>query len=183
MPGQNLFRRNLRRPLGKGAALAAVLNKPCVFISHKREDADMAQAVADTLVEMNVDVWLDLDELKLPPPKTAADHLELTEAIETGLQSSTHLLALITPRTRDSWWVPFEIGSCRALRKGLAFLLHRDVPNLPSYMVVGDKLIDKDSLCLWAEKLAKQPGTVSVLASVQMNKLTNIDKYLLKQRA
>jgi hypothetical protein len=141
----------------------------------------MAEAVANNLIDMNIDVWLDLNEPLAAQPTTPTEHLQLTVAIETGLQSSTHLLALITPRTKGSWWVPFEIGSCRALRRGLAFLLHRDVPDLPSYVVVGEWLIDKEALFSWAEKLSSVPGTVSIRAMRQMEGSSNLDKYLTRK--
>ena len=100
----------------------------------------------------------------------------------TEIQCSTHLLALITPKTRHSWWVPFEIGSCRALRKELAFLLHREVPDLPSYIALGVRLIDRKSLFSWAEKLSATPGTVSVRAMLQLMKSSPLDKHLSKTR-
>lgn len=142
----------------------------------------MAVAVAQLLVEMNLDVWLDLHELNRPEPSSEAEHLALTHAIETGLQSSTHLIALVTPQTQGSWWVPFEIGSCRALRKGLAFLLHRDVANPPSYMIAGERLADKRALCEWAEAIAAKPDTVSVLALRQISKTSGIDKFIRASR-
>ena len=183
MPGRYRFIGTVIQPLGKGALLAAAPSTPCIFISHKREDSEMAKVVASNLIEMNVDVWLD-DLERLPEqPSTPAEHLKLTEAIETGLQSSTHLLALVTPHTKGSWWVPFEIGSCRALRRGLAFLLHRDVSDIPSYMVVGESLVDKEALFAWAEKLSLRPGTVSVRAMCQMRQSANLDKFVASKRS
>src|SRR5688572_22316939 len=183
MPGGNRFNGTLQQPLGKGAVVAALPSTPCIFISHKREDSDMAKVVASNLMEMNVDVWLDVLARLPEQPSTPAEHLKITEAIETGLQSSTHLLALVTPHTKGSWWVPFEIGSCRALGRGLAFLLHRDVSDLPSYMVVGESLIDKEALFAWAEKLLQKPGTVSVRAMRQMSQSENLDKYVASKRS
>lgn len=182
MPGRNRFAPNVKQPLGKGRALSCAPSATCVFISHKREDADLAKAAADTLCEMNVDVWLDLTELGETQPAMASEHLTLTEAIETGLQNSTHLLALITPRTQNSWWVPFEIGVCRALRKEMAFFLHRDLPGLPSYLVVGEWLCDQQSFFAWAERLSATPTKASLRALVLLTSCSDLDPYMPKTR-
>ena len=146
MSGKNRFAPGIRAPLGReSGSLSGAPVGTCVFISHKREDSALAEAAAEVLMAMNIDAWLDLNELAASAPSNATEHLRLTEAIETGLQNSSHLLALITQKTKSSWWVPFEIGSSRALRKEIAFLLHRDVPDLPSYCVVGEWLVDQHS--------------------------------------
>jgi hypothetical protein len=54
-----------------------------------------------------------------------------------GLANCTHLLALISTATRGSWWVPYEIGSVRGRSKQLAFFVHKEVRDLPDYLVYG----------------------------------------------
>jgi hypothetical protein len=146
----------------------------------------MASAVAAALTEIDVDFWLDDRELGQSPPKSRAEHVRLTEAIETGLQRSTHLLAVITLLTEKSWWVPFEIGSCRALRKGLAFLIHRDVQELPSYMAVGRELADQQALYQWAQQLKPSPAHGGYFVPQwwsDFEKERPLDRYVEKHRS
>lgn len=139
----------------------------------------MARDVADALRALNVDVWLDVDELDRPEPRTASEEVGLTAAIEAGLRNSSHLLALITPRTRGSWWVPFEIGSCRALARDLAFLVHKSVRDTPSYFKLGDHLGNQQQFLAWAKKLSPSPASASVTATAELAG-TRLDPYLTK---
>ncbi len=138
----------------------------------------MARSVADALKDMDVDVWLDLDELEATEPQTEQEHLRLTAAIERGLGNSTHLLALITPRTKGSWWVPFEIGSSRGRSKPLAFLVHKDVQDSPSYFKLGRALKDKTDLLVWARKLSRKQDTVEANVALELGNKQRLDRYL-----
>ncbi len=139
----------------------------------------MARTVADALMDLDINVWLDLDELGFSEPRTDEEHLRLTHTIEAGLKASTHLLALITPSTKGSWWVPFEIGSCRARGKPLAFLLHKEVKYLPSFMKLGISLENKHEFYDWAKELSRSRGASlankAVLATLQID---NLDRYV-----
>lgn len=178
MSGINRFFSSRATGTAKASASRVVRLGDCVFISHKREDSAMARSVADALKDMEVDIWLDLDELSAAQPQTEEEHLRLTKAIERGLNNSTHLLALITPRTKGSWWVPFEIGSCRGRSKPLAFLLHKDVSELPSYFKLGEGLKDKYSLLGWARKLSRRKEVAELQAAVELASEKRLDPYL-----
>ena len=157
-------------------------NKTCVFISHKREDSVLAQEVGDLLTEMEIDIWLDLRELKAGAPSKPSEHAALAQSIETGLANSTHLLALITPKTQGSWWVPYEIGSARAGGRELAFLLHKDVPTMPSYFVFGEWLVDQEAVCSWAEKISSIIHVAKISRIIRLTNKTTLDAYLPKHR-
>ena len=183
MSGTNVFASHKQARLR--GILAGVRTHDCVFISHKREDAAMARAVADALTDFDIDVWLDLDELGFPEPSTTEEHLRLTLAIEAGMNASSHLLALITRNTKGSWWVPFEIGSCRAKRKPLAFLLHKEVREIPSYFAVGTGLQNKHDFYDWAKALSSRKVEVdrrAVLATLSVSPLDQYIELILERR-
>ncbi len=77
-----------------------------VFISHKSEDERIAVWIYATLKGRGVDAYID----KLDPFVNAAKGEELGEYFRRQLQQCTHLMAVISDKTKSSWWVPFEIG-------------------------------------------------------------------------
>ncbi len=77
-----------------------------VFISHKSEDADVAMWIHSWLGSFGVDAYVD----KLDPLVDTAKGEDLGDYFRRQLQQCTHLMAVISGKTRESWWVPFEIG-------------------------------------------------------------------------
>jgi TIR domain-containing protein len=176
LPGINVFA-HYKQGQVRGV-VAGVRLQECVFISHKREDAGMARAVADSLTDFDIDVWLDLDELGFPEPTSKQEHVRLTLAIEAGLNASSHLLALITKNTTGSWWVPFEIGTCRAKKKPLAFLLHKEVRDIPSYFSVGAGLETKHDFYDWAKALSSRKSDIENRAAIATLSTSPLDQYV-----
>ena len=77
-----------------------------VFISHKLEDAQQAKAIADRLRNVHqIESYLDVLD-----PVIGKSGEELARYIRDKLATCTQLLAVITPATKESWWVPWEIG-------------------------------------------------------------------------
>lgn len=79
-----------------------------VFISHRTADDAKAQALANRLyITHNIKCYLDHFD---PQAKTTR---EITDLIVGRINICTHLMALVTNSTVESWWVPFEIGVAR----------------------------------------------------------------------
>jgi hypothetical protein len=77
-----------------------------VFVSHKQEDSSAATRVAGVLrAAPNVDVYIDVLDSQL---RKSAD--DLTDYLRRQLGNCTHLMVVMSALTRESWWVPFEIG-------------------------------------------------------------------------
>lgn len=75
-----------------------------VFISHRNADNALAQRVFGYLMERHIPCYIDdLDK----EAKTTDD---ITALLLQRLSLTTHLMAVVTPNTAGSWWVPFEIG-------------------------------------------------------------------------
>ena len=131
MAGNNRFFARGGRPLMEKADGTA---GACVFISHQHADRTLASEVGNRLRELEVDIWLDAEDTATLQAVESGDKRQLADAIEWGLTNCTHLLALISPKTQGSWWVPYEIGSARGRSKELAFFVHKDVGELPAYL-------------------------------------------------
>jgi hypothetical protein len=82
----------------------------CVFISHQKADKDAAKKVADYLKEAGIDVYFDEYDTELRIHHQANNPKAVTDAIKKGINNSSHMLAIISPNTLTSSWVPFEIG-------------------------------------------------------------------------
>lgn len=76
-----------------------------VFVSHKKEDRLIAGAVAERLSRNGAEVYLDVID---PDAHRAGD--DLADYLRTALASCTDLMAVVSAKTKESWWVPWEIG-------------------------------------------------------------------------
>lgn len=76
-----------------------------VFVSHKKEDQYIAGAVAERLSRNGAQVYLDVID---PDAHKAGD--DLADYIRAALSTCTDLMAVVSTKTKESWWVPWEIG-------------------------------------------------------------------------
>ena len=79
-----------------------------IFISHKKEDEVTALAVQITLANVGVDAYLDVLDNTI-----ADDGEKLTKHIREKLRECTDVIVILSKKTKESWWVPFEIGICQ----------------------------------------------------------------------
>ena len=99
-----------------------------IFISHKKEDGILANNICFELKKLGVKAYLDLleGELLLKGEK-------LTNHIKDRLNSCTDLLVVMSNKTNESWWVPFEIGMSAQLDFPIVSYLMDNV-KLPDYL-------------------------------------------------
>lgn len=76
-----------------------------VFISHKQEDVIAAKKINDYLNVSGIKTYLDVLD---PATRTASD---ITELVLSRLNICTHLMAVLSVKSKDSWWIPFEVGA------------------------------------------------------------------------
>ena len=81
-----------------------------VFISHQKSDRDAAKKIADYLVSVGIAVYFDEFDRELQQADTANNPQGVVTAIKKGINSSTHMLCVVSPNTLYSQWVPFEVG-------------------------------------------------------------------------
>jgi hypothetical protein len=126
----------------------------CAFISHRLSDLDIAKAVGRYLTEtVNVDIYLSDSDEDLQEAVKNKDDQKIVRYIEAGITVSTHLLGIISNRTKGSWWVPFEFGAGRQRSMSIAQLLLEEVIEAPSYLRIARILRDSHDLSTWAKEL------------------------------
>lgn len=99
-----------------------------IFISHKQEDALMANQMASELSTIHVDYYLDLLD-----PSVAQNGRELTNHIRKNLNNCTDIIVVMSEITRYSQWVPFEVGMAAQLDMPTATFL-KDNVLLPDFL-------------------------------------------------
>lgn len=129
--------------------------KGCIFISHKYEDLKAAQEVADYITDYGFDVYLDDRDFRLQKAVNANDSEGIVSCIEDGLNTSTHILVLVTDNTRISWWVPYETGYAKKGEKGIASLLLKKADEFPDYLKIEKTLRGFKDLTDYLETLPK----------------------------
>lgn len=88
---------------------------PRLFVSHRRADRDWALRIANLACDAGFYFWLDVLNPVLSSSLSQnlpADQQALVTAviIEMGLLNSSHVLALTTPNSPGSLWIPYEYG-------------------------------------------------------------------------
>ncbi|MCK1707724.1 MULTISPECIES: toll/interleukin-1 receptor domain-containing protein [unclassified Bradyrhizobium] len=91
-----------------------------VFLSHKNEDSEVAGAIAYRLkIHHQIDVYLDVIDRNME--KNGPD---LADYIRAEMEKCTQLLAVISAKTRESQWVPWEIGVATEKERPLASFIN-----------------------------------------------------------
>lgn len=75
-----------------------------VFISHKDVDKNKALALYQHLRSHGINSYVDVLD------NTTQTTDDITALITKRMSECTHLIAVMSDATKDSWWVPFEIG-------------------------------------------------------------------------
>lgn len=100
----------------------------CVFISHQSRDSNLALRVKSRVERNGLKTYLDvIDDAKLQDSLTLADHLL------SVMSRCDRLIAVVSPHTKQSWWVPWEIGVGSEKRMLMASFSERYV-DLPSFL-------------------------------------------------
>ncbi len=134
---------------------------PCVFISYRSSDRRIALELAAAFDAAGLDYYIDVADAGLQAASASGDSEAVVKAIEEGIRRSTHLIGIVTEATKESWWVPFEIGSSRAAATAAgveptertAYLVDRSVTVLPDYMKVSALLGLPADLSAWISKV------------------------------
>lgn len=99
-----------------------------VFISHKNTDATLAAKVAWRVKINGVQTYLDVIDDAL-----AKDGPDLADLLLQRMSSCDQLIAVVSTATKDSWWVPWEIGV--GSEKGFRMASYSEsYVSLPSYL-------------------------------------------------
>lgn len=99
-----------------------------VFISHKNTDFLQALLLRKAFERNNVASYLDVLDSSIN-----GGGKQLTDHIKENLNTCTDIIVVMSEVTKDSWWVPFEIGMSAQVDMPTASYLSADVI-LPSYL-------------------------------------------------
>ena len=58
----------------------------------------------------------------------------IVESIKKGIDTSSHLLCLVSDKTKLSWWVPYEVGVACERGKKIATLKLKGIEDIPSFL-------------------------------------------------
>lgn len=98
-----------------------------VFISYRHADANLATGIYNRLRASGISTYLD----KFDGASQTTDNI--TQVITQRIKESTHLLAVVSDTTSQSWWVPFEIGEATITERRIA-TYQAGYSSLPEYL-------------------------------------------------
>jgi hypothetical protein len=125
-----------------------------VFISHRTADDALARTVHDRLTRVH-NIKCYLDDLDRQTKQTA-----ITALIVSRIRECTNLLALVTPNTKGSWWVPFEIGTAREAPRMITSFTNLAPQELPEYLSEWPVLRGEGAIDTFARYYKQQTGIV-----------------------
>lgn len=155
---------------------------PCIFLSHSSKDKKAVREIGEyIMVYGNIDIYLDENDAELQNADKNNDPIRVTQSIERGILTSTHLMCIVSENTQDSWWVPYEIGFAKQSSKGLATLKLKGGVYLPSYLKITEIILGTKSLNPYLHSIGNRPILDSIaLESLCESNIKNhpLDNYL-----
>lgn len=150
-----------------------------VFISHRSLDKPIAAAIAGLLEELHLHYWFDRDDQDTQRAAALGmkGDLALVHAIDRGIRHSTRILGILSENTRLSWWVPYELGSARAVGIPASFLVQASlqIDSLPEFIRLSSLYWSLDELLRWITCLPGSPlnSTLKSPSTLTRNMLTS----------
>ncbi|CCD95368.1 conserved hypothetical protein [Bradyrhizobium sp. ORS 375] len=136
-----LTRDAIRRSAGPMTETAAVIRKAASraaagssFLSHSSADIDLLPGAIKILEDHGAQVYIDKKDDRLPP----TTNRDTAAALRDRIQQSKKFILLTTINSKDSRWVPWELGLADGYRR---------VPNIAIFPGV-DSVNDRT----WAER-------------------------------
>ncbi|MEM9888436.1 MAG: toll/interleukin-1 receptor domain-containing protein [Bacteroidota bacterium] len=168
---------------------SSIKTRPCIFLSHKKEDKPACREIAKYLKKAGIDYYLDEEDSTLQTAVQSRNPHEITESIKKGIRNSSHMLCVISEKTYRSNWVPFEVGyghaaiidkamvlNSRDKKIKLSILTLKDLSekSLPEYMQVGYLIRGTSSLNDFiSEILGKSKNTLITESRMFSNTMTS----------
>lgn len=127
--------------------MVRIIDEYDFFISYQGDDIQEAQSIYETLTEFGFRCYFDKKDRTLSPRGKPQD---IVNSIRDGLIKSKKAICIITKNTRESWWVPYEIGHVQAADKDIIALRMKSISedDLPDYLYIdGVRIVqNKDEL-------------------------------------
>ncbi len=169
--GVNLWReywrgQELVRRLALERRSAPTAKSPCVFVSHRQCDVDLALRVAELACRRGFDYWLDVLDPRLVQPAGAppvSSPVAIAGTIEMALLNSTHVVAVLTKDTAGSQWVPYEYGRVKepmvvSARAACWLDPFMRTQTVAEYLHLGEITRSEQNLDAWLDREGKAMG-------------------------
>ncbi len=142
-----------------------------MFISHKKEDAAIAKAVADKLASIGKDYYLDVLDSTI-----SGNGKKLTDHIKSALNDCTDIIVVMSENTKRSQWVFFEVGIATQVGLPISTYLAQEVL-LPDFLSYWPRLRRPQDLVTYV-----QTKPEILMESVQFAKSYRIDSHEMSRR-
>jgi|GEM_PF-549503 len=140
-----------------------------VFISHKNTDSLLAARVAKRIERNGLGTYLDVIDDAL-----VKDGPDLADLLLERMSKCDQLIAVVSASTRDSWWVPWEIGV--GSEKGFRMATYSEVlVSLPSYLEKWPDLHTDGDIDLYCSQSAKTDADIRRQFTYILNESARID--------
>jgi hypothetical protein len=117
----------------------------------------MVKTFGDYIKSVGVDIYLDAEDEELKAAVDAEDHRRITEYIEVGIRNSTDVLVFLSDRTKETWWVPYEIGFGKADGKDLRCVKLKKVDcSRLSFLTIVDVLQTRRQFARYVDEVRKR---------------------------
>ena len=92
---------------------AKEISMPTVFLSHSSNDKDELGSIIAFLKRYGAKVYIDKDDKELPP---ITNH-KTAEILKERIEKIPKFVVYVTKNTKDSTWIPWELGIADGIRK------------------------------------------------------------------
>lgn len=113
-----------------------------VFLSHSLHDQDRLLKLKVLLNSLNLTVYLDWTEDRLPLRRKLTN-ADTAKVIMERIKNSQSLMYVLTPASLSSAWASWELGYAHALGKKICVLKIEEVPENPAFL----DLYDQAEIC------------------------------------
>ena len=86
--------------------------------------------------DLGLDVYLDIYDKALQKADVEGNLEGIVSSIQQGISYASHLLCIISDKSKDSWWMPYEIGFAQANGVNTASIIVKNTEYLPTYLRV-----------------------------------------------
>ena len=149
-----------------------------VFISYRHTDRPQAIALNERLKRAGIKTYLDV----LDAESQTTD--DITTVITRNITECTHLLAVVSDKTAQSWWVPFEIGEATISNRRICSFKTGN-SELPEYLDKWPKLVQGADIDFFIDEYHREVsskrsialGSVSGTESARLFNKSNADRF------
>ena len=137
-----------------------------VFISHRSTDSLLAMNIYGCLTRKGIECYIDKLDPNISPDNA-------TKVILDNLGRCTHLIAVISASTAESWWVPFEIGVATEKENRIASYNSQSL-SLPQYLGMWPIMRSMDDLEKFASLYSLDKRVLIQQSKVHEANTTNV---------